>query len=106
MNITITLTDGRSTREALAGLVEHCRAERDYCDANGRSTRAEAHERIAVAIEELPAPREAAHYPNGMGRTKLPAALIEKTLKTAGTGRNWNTVTKLLEMAEKLEGSR
>lgn len=42
------------------------------------------------------------HYPNGMGRTKLPAALIEKTLKTSGTGRNWNTVTKLLEMAEKL----
>jgi len=46
------------------------------------------------------------HYPNGMGQTKLPAALIEKTLKTAGTGRNWNTVTKLLEMAEKLEGLR
>lgn len=44
------------------------------------------------------------HYPNGMGRTKLPAALIEKILKTPGTGRNWNTVTKLLEMAEKLEG--
>jgi uncharacterized protein (DUF1697 family) len=42
------------------------------------------------------------HYPNGMGRTKLPAALIERTLKTSGTGRNWNTVTKLLEMAEKL----
>jgi uncharacterized protein (DUF1697 family) len=42
------------------------------------------------------------HYPNGMGRTKLPAALIERTLKTSGTGRNWNTVTKLLEMTEKL----
>jgi uncharacterized protein (DUF1697 family) len=42
------------------------------------------------------------HYPNGMGRTKLPAALIERTLKTSGTGRNWNTVTKLLEMAEML----
>jgi uncharacterized protein (DUF1697 family) len=39
-----------------------------------------------------------------MGRTKLPAALIERTLKTAGTARNWNTVTKLLEIAEKLEG--
>jgi uncharacterized protein (DUF1697 family) len=35
----------------------------------------------------------------------LAPALIERTLKTPGTGRNWNTVTKLLEMAEKLEAS-
>jgi uncharacterized protein (DUF1697 family) len=46
------------------------------------------------------------YYPDGMGRSKLPAALIEKTLQTPGTARNWNTVTKLLEMAEKLEASR
>jgi len=45
------------------------------------------------------------YYPNGMGRSKLSHAIIEKTLKTPGTGRNWNTVTKLLEMAEKLESS-
>jgi uncharacterized protein (DUF1697 family) len=45
------------------------------------------------------------YYPNGVGRAKLSPALIEKTLKTAGTGRNWNTVTKLLEIAEKLEAS-
>jgi uncharacterized protein (DUF1697 family) len=44
-------------------------------------------------------------FPNGMGRTKLPVAGIEKTLKTPGTGRNWNTVTKLLEMAEALEAA-
>ena len=43
------------------------------------------------------------YYPNGMGRSKLSPALIEKTLKVSGTARNWNTVTKLLEMAEKLE---
>jgi len=43
------------------------------------------------------------YYPNGMGRSRLSAALIERTLKTHGTGRNWNTVTKLLEMAEELE---
>jgi uncharacterized protein (DUF1697 family) len=46
-----------------------------------------------------------AYFPNGIGRAKLSPALIERTLKTAGTGRNWNTVTKLLEMAEKLEAS-
>jgi len=27
---------------------------------------------------------------------------VERTLAIPGTGRNWNTVTKLLEMAESL----
>ena len=45
------------------------------------------------------------YFPNGMGRSKLSPAVIERTLKTPGTGRNWNTVTKLLEMAERLEAS-
>jgi len=43
------------------------------------------------------------YFPEGVGRSKFTTALIEKTLKTAGTGRNWNTVTKLMEMAEALE---
>ena len=43
------------------------------------------------------------YYPNGMARPKLSWPLIEKTLKTSGTGRNWNSVTKMLELAEKLE---
>jgi hypothetical protein len=30
-----------------------------------------------------------------MGRSRLTTALIEKTLGTRGTGRNWNTVLKL-----------
>jgi uncharacterized protein (DUF1697 family) len=34
-------------------------------------------------------------YPDGIGRSKLTGALIEKKLGTRGTGRNWNTVTKL-----------
>jgi uncharacterized protein (DUF1697 family) len=42
------------------------------------------------------------YYPNGMARPKLSWAVIEKTLKTRGTGRNWNSVIKLLEMAEAL----
>lgn len=43
------------------------------------------------------------YFPNGMARPKLSWPTIERRLKTTGTGRNWNTVTKLLEMAEKLE---
>jgi uncharacterized protein (DUF1697 family) len=43
------------------------------------------------------------YFPNGMARPKLSLPLIEKTLKIPGTGRNWNTVNRLLELAEKLE---
>ncbi len=43
------------------------------------------------------------YFPNGMARPKLSMAVVEKALKTPGTGRNWNTVMKLLDMAEKLE---
>ncbi len=45
------------------------------------------------------------YFPKGMGRSKLSGAAIEKTLKAPGTGRNWNSVTKMVEMAEKLEAS-
>jgi uncharacterized protein (DUF1697 family) len=45
------------------------------------------------------------YFPDGMGRSKLQVGVIEKALKTPGTCRNWNTVTKLSEMAEKLEAS-
>ena len=39
-------------------------------------------------------------YPDGMGRSKLTAALIEKKLGTRGTARNWNTVLKLGALCE------
>lgn len=35
------------------------------------------------------------HYPDGVGRSRLTAALIEKHLGTRGTARNWKTVLKL-----------
>jgi uncharacterized protein (DUF1697 family) len=35
---------------------------------------------------------------NGAGRTKLTLDWIEKQLGVRGTGRNWNTVTKLVEL--------
>ena len=43
------------------------------------------------------------YFPNGMGRSKLSVARLEKALETSGTGRNWNTVMKLLELAERIE---
>jgi uncharacterized protein (DUF1697 family) len=44
------------------------------------------------------------YYPNGMARPKIPLVRIEKLLQIPSTGRNWNTVNKLLAMAEELEG--
>jgi uncharacterized protein (DUF1697 family) len=46
------------------------------------------------------------YYPNGMARPKLPLVRLEKALQCSSTGRNWNTVNKLMAMAEALEGSR
>ena len=40
------------------------------------------------------------YYPNGQARPNLNMAQVYRALKTQWTGRNWNTVTKLLEMAE------
>jgi uncharacterized protein (DUF1697 family) len=57
---------------------------------------------IAIAPEEMHIlEREMfVYFPDGMGRSRFPAAKLEKALKCAGTARNWNTVTKLLELAE------
>jgi uncharacterized protein (DUF1697 family) len=38
-------------------------------------------------------------YPDGIGRSKLTAALLDKHVGT-GTGRNWNTVLKLAALAK------
>jgi uncharacterized protein (DUF1697 family) len=43
------------------------------------------------------------YFPDGMGRSRLSWPTIGRKLGTTGTGRNLNSVTKLLEMAEKLE---
>jgi uncharacterized protein (DUF1697 family) len=40
-------------------------------------------------------------YPDGIGRSRLSSAMIEKHLRTPGTGRNWNTVLKLAALAER-----
>jgi uncharacterized protein (DUF1697 family) len=42
------------------------------------------------------------YFPNGVGRARFPATAIERAVKVSGTARNWNTVTKLLEIAEGL----
>ena len=41
------------------------------------------------------------HCPGGYGRTKLNNSFFERQLGTKATTRNWNTVTKLLELASR-----
>jgi len=45
-------------------------------------------------------------FPGGVGQSKLPWATLGRALGTGATGRNWRTVTKLLEMAEDAERDR
>jgi len=44
------------------------------------------------------------YFQAGLGRSKS-WPHIEKVLKKAGTSRNWNSVNKMLEMAEAMEGA-
>lgn len=39
------------------------------------------------------------YFPNGYGRTKIPAGYFERALRVPATARNWRTVTKLAELA-------
>ena len=43
------------------------------------------------------------HYADGQGRSKVTGTIIERALGVPATGRNWNTLGKLLALMEKLE---
>ncbi len=42
-------------------------------------------------------------YPNGIGRSKLTNAPLEKQLGVVGTARNWNTLIKLFKIATAID---
>lgn len=61
-----------------------------------------------LKVQKLAAPEEQLFFiektvylycPNGFGRTKLSNNNIETKLKIAATSRNWNTITKLVELS-------
>jgi uncharacterized protein (DUF1697 family) len=54
-----------------------------------------APERFVVSGREI-----YAWHPHGVQRSKLAAALSARRLGVGATARNWNTVTKLLELAD------
>jgi len=74
----------------------------------GKKLDQNAHDLLAelpLKGEELvPSGRELfIYFPDGAGKSKLPWGKVDKICQTQGTARNWNSVTKLLEMAEELE---
>jgi uncharacterized protein (DUF1697 family) len=64
-------------------------------------------ERAIVGREQLRAGDRHAYivFPDGVGRSKLTTALMDRTLGKGGTGRNWNTVLKLGALARELESA-
>ena len=45
-------------------------------------------------------------YPDGIGRSRLTASVIEKALGSRGTARNWNTVLKLQAAVSQASNAR
>jgi uncharacterized protein (DUF1697 family) len=45
-------------------------------------------------------------YVEGVGRSKLTGAFLDKALQVPATSRNWNTTSKLLDMARTLIGQK
>jgi uncharacterized protein (DUF1697 family) len=43
-------------------------------------------------------------YVAGIGRSKLTPAILDKMLQVPSTGRNWNTILKLRDMAQAIGG--
>ncbi len=74
-----------------------------FTDSLSPETRKQV-EAIKVGPEEIHAfERELyIYFPNGQGQSKLSAA-IDKVMKKTGTARNWNSVTNMMAMAEKME---
>ncbi|HYK94198.1 MAG TPA: DUF1697 domain-containing protein [Thermoplasmata archaeon] len=81
-----------------------------------REARSDPARLVVTVLQDAPAPSAWAHlreaipgperiegigreayvvYPNGIGRSRLTAAFIERLLGTVGTSRNWNTVIRI-----------
>jgi uncharacterized protein (DUF1697 family) len=73
----------------------------DVPDAQGQARLVKSHK--GPEMLEIRGPEVYLYYPEGVGRSKLTGAVIERHLGTTGTARNWNTLTKLLDTARAIE---
>jgi uncharacterized protein (DUF1697 family) len=72
-------------------------------DAQGAAALVKQHK--GPEMIEIRGPEIYLYYPEGVGRSKLSTAFIENRVKVAGTARNWNTITKLVEAGDAIERS-
>jgi uncharacterized protein (DUF1697 family) len=75
--------------------VSFCSAEPDAAIAGKLEEAAAGGERVAVSGREI-----YAWHPDGIQRSVLAKQLADRRLGVTTTARNWNTVTKLLELAD------
>jgi uncharacterized protein (DUF1697 family) len=76
--------------------VTFCATKPDAKVVRELEAKASGSERVEAIGREL-----YAWHPAGVGRSKLALALAGKGLGVSATARNWTTVTKLLELAER-----
>lgn len=71
-----------------------------FLSAQPAAAKVKAVDHDKFAPDELAVVGDAAYlwYPNGAGRSKLGAAVFERGLGVVATARNWNTVTKLVDL--------
>ncbi|MEO8465547.1 MAG: DUF1697 domain-containing protein [Gammaproteobacteria bacterium] len=70
-------------------------------DAQGQARLVKTHK--GPEMLEVRGPEVYLYYPEGVGRSKLTTAVLERHLGAIGTSRNWNTLTKLVETARDIE---
>ena len=75
--------------------VSFCSAEPDPAIAEKLEEAAAGRERVAISGREI-----YAWHPDGIQRSVLAKQLADRRLGVTTTARNWNTVTKLLELAD------
>ena len=75
----------------------------DVPDAQGQARLLKWHK--GPEMLEIRGPEVYLYYPNGVGRSRLTTAVLESHLGTVGTARNWNTLTKLVEVAREVDRS-
>lgn len=110
LDVRVMVRTPEELRKAIAGspFAEH--AERDpshllvnfLADAPTAAAKTALREACSVAPENIHLGENElyAYYENGVIASKLSKVPIERKLGVAATARNWNTVTKLLELAE------
>jgi uncharacterized protein (DUF1697 family) len=75
--------------------VSFCSGEPTAAVRRGIEALAEPPEQVAFRRREI-----YAYHPDGIQRSALAKALADKRLGVTATARNWNTVTKMLELAD------